>query len=103
MTEFYRAWEPVLRGFKKAYEEWCLKQNIECADVVDWHPSGYLEVTVKMSDNTLMIYEFIGDRCYQVNRINTNLISKKQRADRSLSAELLHYTFRNKNFKIYTQ
>lgn len=81
MNKFYEIWEPVLRNFKKAYENWCIQQNLECAEVLDWYPSAHMEITVKLSDDTTMVYEFIGDKCYEVKNTNAVMYSDKRITD----------------------
>lgn len=54
MEKYYKIWEPVLENFKHSYPELYEK-------MVDWYPSGYLEITVKLDDGQLKVYEFMGD------------------------------------------
>ena len=54
MDKYHKIWEPVLRSFKEhhpgLYE-----------DMVDWYPSGYLEITVKLCNGQRISYELMDD------------------------------------------
>ena len=66
MDEYLRIWEPVLRNFKEHYEARCLAREQECYEIVDWYPSGHLEITVKLSNGDKLCYEFIGNRIWSL-------------------------------------
>lgn len=54
MDKFYNIWEPVLRSFK-----------MNCPDLyeemVDWYPSGYLVITVKLKNGDIKTYDLVDD------------------------------------------
>lgn len=54
MEKYFEIWKPVLENFKNSYPE--LYDSM-----VDWYPSGYLEITVKLSGGQYIAYEFMGD------------------------------------------
>lgn len=66
MKKFYDVWLPVLDSFKRSYNALCIEKEIDTPEVVDWHPSGYLELTVKVDTGEILVYEFIGDRIYSL-------------------------------------
>lgn len=65
MEEFYNMWEPVLRSFKENHED--LSER-----VVDWYPSGYLELTIKLNDGTRLTYDLVDDRIKYLHTIGNN-------------------------------
>lgn len=75
MDTYLKIWEPVLRSFVEQFEAEFYNQNAEkghfCEEdekpdyeIVDWYPSGHLEITVKMRDGRQFIYEFMGSNIY---------------------------------------
>lgn len=75
MKDYYEIWIPVVDSFLEHYEAACIEYKKEIHKMVDWHPSGYLEITVKMSNGEILVYEFIGNRIYPIRdgRVNSTM------------------------------
>ena len=54
MDKFKEIWEPVVKSFSWAYPQYY-------EEMVDWYPSGHLEIMVKLRSGKRIIYEFVGD------------------------------------------
>lgn len=80
MKKYYDMWLPVLDNFERTYDALCSKQHIKTPKVIDWYPSGYLELTVKVDTGEMLIYEFMGDRIYP---LHSGLISSTLEMRRS--------------------
>ena len=82
MDKYLKMWEPVLKSFEGNYEAMQLKGNDarklkkeeelkEVTEyVVDWYPSGYLEITVTMSDGKIYLYDFINNGNERMEPLN---------------------------------
>ena len=80
MDKYLKMWEPVLKSFEGNYEAMQLKGNDArklkkeeelkevTEHVVDWYPSGYLEITVTMSDSKIYLYDFINNRIIPIRK-----------------------------------
>lgn len=77
MDKYLQIWEPVLRSFVRQFEAEFYNQNARqgyfCEEddkpeyeIVDWYPSGYMEITVTMKDGRQFVYDFTNDRIYQL-------------------------------------
>ena len=55
MEKFYEIWKPILKSFMQAYPD-------KYEDMVDWYPSGCMEINVKLRDGKRMTYDMIDDR-----------------------------------------
>ena len=55
VDKFINLWEPVLKSFSRSYPHYY-------EEMVDWFPSGHLEITVKLRDGRLLTYELMDDR-----------------------------------------
>lgn len=45
-------WEPVYNELIESYPEFCDK-------IVDWYPSGQMEITIRLRDDTKMAYDWM--------------------------------------------
>lgn len=81
MKKYYDTWLPVLENFQRTYDDLCYKKNIDTPKIVDWHPSGYLELTVKVDTGEILVYEFIGDRIYPLRNGNGLSILEQRRCE----------------------
>jgi DNA-binding Xre family transcriptional regulator len=81
IDKYYETWLPVLESFKNEYEATCYEKEKEVYEVVDWHPSGYLELTVKMSNGEILVYEFIGGRIYPIRDGRVSSTMEVRRCD----------------------
>lgn len=52
-------WEPVCRDFRERYPEYV-------DNIVDWYPSGQMEIVIKMNDGKKYIYD-----CYDQKKYGT--------------------------------
>lgn len=55
MDKYENIWKPVYKNFERDYPQLSDK-------MIDWFPSGRLEITVKLNDGTILLYYFIGSR-----------------------------------------
>ena len=70
MDKYLEIWKPVIENFESTYEEICCRTNAPMHDVVDWYPSAHSQITVKLSDGGLYLYELIGNKIIPIRDTN---------------------------------
>ena len=60
MDRYLKIWKPILRKFEETYTRVYGPDKLNSVRIIDWYPSGYAEIVVKMSDNMTFAFNRIG-------------------------------------------
>ena len=74
--------------YEKILEEFCITHSYFAAKIVDWYPSGRMEITVMLMDGTKLTYDYLDKTIRFLNNFEDNELLSEENWMREFSFRL---------------